>query len=248
MRDPRVTAQPPALLLLAHGSRDRRSVLATRTLARAVAGGRPELTVRHSFLDLSLPRTGPVLARLAGAGHREVVVVPLLLTEAYHSRVDVPAVLAAATPPGMAVRRTDVVGPDPLLVDALLRRLGPGDGFEGVVLAAAGSSDPDALATVREVAVELGKRYGVPAEAGFASTEPDVAEAVRRLRRVGVRRVAVASYFLAPGRLHDRVVAAARGAGAVAVAEPLVAIPELVRVVAARFEAACQATSSRTVF
>ncbi len=238
----------PALLLLAHGSRDRRSGIATRALAHAVAGARPAVTVRHAFLDLSLPRAEPVLKQLAESGHREVVVVPLLLTEAYHSRVDVPAVLAAASPPEMAVRAADVVGPDPLLVDALAHRLGPGDGFDGVVLAAAGSSDSQALATVRGVAAELGARYGIPCEAGFASAQPDVTEAVGRLRRVGIRRVAVASYFLAPGLLYDRVVAAARDTAVVMVTEPFVAAPELVRVVAARFDAACQAVSSHTVF
>jgi len=243
-----VTAPAPALLLLAHGSRDRRAGLATRALAHAVARARPETTVRHAFLDLSLPRAGMVLKQLAGSGHREVVVVPLLLTEAYHSRVDVPEVLAAASPPEMAVRRADVIGPDPSLVDALVRRLGPGDGFDGLVLAAAGSSDPQALATVRRVATALGERYGVPCEAGFASAQPDVTEAVGRLRRVGAHRVAVASYFLAPGRLHDRVVTAARDTAVVAVTEPLLAAPELVRVVAARFDAACQAVSLHTVF
>lgn len=243
-----MTAPAPALLLLAHGSRDRRSGLATRALAHAVARARPATTVRHAFLDLSSPRTGMVLRQLAGSGHREVVVVPLLLTEAYHSRVDVPTVLAAASPPQMAVRRAEVIGSDPLLVDALVRRLGPGDGFDAVVLAAAGSSDSQALATVGKVATVLGERYGVPCEAGFASAQPDVAEAVRRLRRAGAHRVAVASYFLAPGRLYDRAVAAARDTAAVMVTEPLVAAPELVRVVTARFEAACQAVSSHTVF
>jgi sirohydrochlorin ferrochelatase len=196
--------------------------------------------VRYSFLDLASPRTGPVLARLAAAGHRQVVVVPLLLTAAYHSRVDVPAVLAAAAPPGLVVRRTGVLGPDPRLVEGLMRRLGPGADFDAVVLAAAGCSDPDALRAVRATAAALGERYGLPCQAGYASAEPDVATVMRRLRRSGAERVAVASYFLAPGLLYDRVTDAARRAGAAAVAEPLVAVPELVRVVSDRFAGAWQ--------
>ncbi|MGH3738816.1 MAG: hypothetical protein ACRDT6_24935, partial [Micromonosporaceae bacterium] len=58
-----------------------------------------------------------------------------------------------------------------------------------------------------------------------------------RLRAAGAQRVAVASYFLAPGLLYDRVVAAA-AAGAVAVARPLVDLPELVDVVLARYQSA----------
>ena len=223
----------PALLLLAHGSRDRRSVSATRALARAVADARPSVTVRHSFLDLSFPRTGPVLERLAAAGHHDVVAVPLLLTAAYHSRVDVPAALAAF--PG--VRRADVLGPDPRLLDALIRRLSQVPSFDALVLAGAGSSDAGAVASVAAVGAALGERYGVPARPGFASAATPVEVAVRELRAGGARRIAVASYFLAPGLLHDRVVTAARDAGAVGVAEPLVAVPELVDVVLDRYEA-----------
>ncbi|MGH3738113.1 MAG: sirohydrochlorin chelatase, partial [Micromonosporaceae bacterium] len=119
---------------------------ATRALTRAVAAARPDVVVRHSFLDLSYPRTAPVLAGLAAEGYRDVVAVPLLLTAAYHSRVDVPAVLAGA-PPSLRIRRAEVLGPDPRLVDGLMRRLGP-TGFDALVLAAAGSSDPAAVATV----------------------------------------------------------------------------------------------------
>ena len=45
--------------------------------------------------------------------------VPLLLTDGYHARVDIPAALA---PVPRAVQQP-VLGPDPLLADALLRRL-----------------------------------------------------------------------------------------------------------------------------
>ncbi|MGH3647814.1 MAG: cobalamin biosynthesis protein CbiX, partial [Micromonosporaceae bacterium] len=61
---------------------------------------------------------------------------------------------------------------------------------------------------------------------------------VRALRGGAARRVAVASYFLAPGLLYDRAVAGAQDAGAVAVADPLVAVPELVSVVLDRYRVA----------
>lgn len=241
-----MTGVASALLLLAHGSRDVRSVEATGNLRRAVMNAMPSTLVRHSFLDLSTPGTGQVLAELADAGCRHVVAVPLLLTAAYHSRVDVPQVLALA-PPGMVVRPAGVLGPHPLLVDAMIRRLGPARDCDAVVLAAAGSSDPAAIASVGRVAAMLGQRYGRPCLPGLVSASPGVAEAVRELRRVGARRVAVASYFVAPGFLHDRCLAAAWDAGAVVVTDPLVAVPgrvapELVRVVEDRWIAARQRT------
>jgi hypothetical protein len=51
----------------------------------------------------------------------------------------------------------------------------------------------------------------------------------------------VASYFLAPGRLHDVVISSALAAGAVTVAAPLGASPDLVDLVLAR---ATHATNS----
>jgi hypothetical protein len=52
--------------------------------------------------------------------------------------------------------------------------------------------------------------------------------------------VAVAAYFLAPGRLYDVAVASARAAGAVAVAAPLEGAPEIARLVLARVDAAAE--------
>ena len=57
---------------------------------------RPDLRIETAFLDLvqAVVRHG---RRPAGpAGYDEIVVVPLLLTEAYHAKVDVPAAVAEA--------------------------------------------------------------------------------------------------------------------------------------------------------
>jgi len=81
------------VVLVAHGSRDPRAAAATEALARAVRRARPGWDVRASYLDHAGPRPLDVLAALPG---RRAVVVPLLLTKAYHGRVDIPAVLAEA--------------------------------------------------------------------------------------------------------------------------------------------------------
>jgi sirohydrochlorin ferrochelatase len=77
----------------------------------------------------------------------------------------------------------------------------------------------------------------VPAFASAAA--PDVPAAVAALRAAGARRIAVASWFLAPGRLPDRVTALA-GPAAV-VAEPLGADPALAALVVDRYLAAATA-------
>ncbi|WP_328343307.1 sirohydrochlorin chelatase [Micromonospora sp. NBC_00421] len=239
--------QVPPVVLVAHGSRDPRAAAATRALARAVEAARPGTPVLPSWLDHTDPGPTEVLRGLAAAGHRTAVVVPLLLTAAYHRRVDVPVAVAAARQdaPELTVRVTDVLGPADGTVDAGLlsglgRRLteaGPGP-VDALVLAAAGTRDARARGSVGRVAVALSHGFGVPCTVAYASAAPPTAEvAVARLRAVGARRVAVVAYFLAPGLFHDSVVVAARRAGAVAVGAPLNDSPELVGLVLRRVDA-----------
>ncbi|WDZ85111.1 sirohydrochlorin chelatase [Micromonospora cathayae] len=234
------------VVLVAHGSRDPRAAEATRALARAVAASRPGTPVLPSWLDHTDPAPTEVLRRLAADGHPGAVLVPLLLTAAYHRRVDIPAAVAAAqeTGPRMPVRVTDVLGPvGPVVDDALLaglrRRLTeaePGR-VDALVLAAAGTRDPGARASVGRVAAALGASYGVPCRVAYASAAPpDAVAAVARLRAAGARRVAVAGYFLAPGLFHDAVTSAAYRAGAVAVSAPLTDAPDLVALIASRID------------
>lgn len=236
-----------AAVLVAHGSADPAAAATTRALARAVAATRPGLVVRPAYLDHAGPRPGRVLGELADAGHTGAVVVPLLLTAAYHRRVDLPAVLAEARAGGLRlpVAVADVLGPvagvvpAPLLaaLRTRLSELRPRSGYDAVVLAAAGTRDRAARATVATAAAALGETLGMPCRAGYASAAaPTVDSAVRMLRADGGRRVAAAAYFLAPGRLYAVAADSARTAGAVAVAEPLGAAAELSHLVLARLD------------
>ncbi|MFC0529244.1 sirohydrochlorin chelatase [Phytohabitans kaempferiae] len=232
------------LLLVAHGSRDPRAARATRALVRAVAAARPGLDVRAAYLDHTLPRPGQVLSALEAAGHERVTLVPLLLTAAYHGRVDVPEVVRTARAAGLRlpVAVAPVLGPvtgapvDEALLAGLRRRLAAaGSGFDGVVLAAAGTRDATARQTVVRAADALGESLGVPARVAYASAAaPTGAEAVAQLRASGAERIGVAAYFLAPGLLYDAVIGSALEAGAMAAAQPLEGAAELARLVLAR--------------
>ena len=231
------------VLLVAHGSAYPAAAATIRALARGVAAARPGIDVRVAFLDHAGPRPAEVLAAFDRYGHRSAVMVPLLLTSAYHDRVDLPAVLASARRAGLrlevataAVLGPGVGGVPAALLDGLTRRLAEtGAGYDAVLLAAAGTRDAMARSTVAEAAVALGAALGVSCIPGYASAaEPTGAEAVAALRAAGARRVAVAAYFLACGRLYDTVIGSALTAGAVAAATPLGACRELVRLVLQR--------------
>ena len=234
----------PPLVVVAHGSRDDRSAAAVGRLVSAARRRRPGIQIQQGFLDFSRPPVQDVLADLDG----EIVVLPLLLTPAYHSRVDLPGVLAAhqegrrlvgRTP--LAVRYGATLGPDEALIAGMARRLAeagvrPCDPGTALVLAAAGSSNPCGIALVQGIARRWAAEGWWDVVPAFASaTGPTVTEAVAGLRARGAPRVVVASYFLAPGRLPDRVV---RGAGDCVVAAPLDNAPEVAGLLLARYDEA----------
>jgi sirohydrochlorin ferrochelatase len=236
----------PALVAVAHGSRDPRSAATVALLVDEVRRQRPDLDVRLSFLDLSAPRLPDVLAGVATDGHRRAVVVPLLLGHAFHASVDVPGEVhrAAQRHPQLDIAVADVLGGDPRLESAALDRLadaaGPlDDPGLGVVLAAVGSSHTPANAAVERVAAGWRRRFGWSgALAAFATTTaPTVADAVARLRADGARRVAVAQWILAPGLLPDRIERAAVAANT-HLASPLGPHPSVAELVVSRYKSA----------
>lgn len=234
----------PALIALAHGSSDPRSADTITALLEMVACMRPDLRVEPAFLDHVEPNFNAAVDRLVAEGHQEIVVVPLLLSEAFHAKVDVPNAIstAAARHEGIKIQATKVLGienaffhvPDKRLREALsknrVREL------DALVLAGAGSSDPIANAAISRAARAWGAHHKLPTIAAFASSVPPAAgEAVRQHRADGRRHIAVGQLFLAQGVLPDRVAELAYEAGAVAVAEPLGVDVEVARVILARY-------------
>ena len=243
----RLSAAPPAgspaLLLIAHGSRDARHAATVNALVQQIRALRPALEVATAYLDHCAPRIPQVTGRLAGAS---AVAVPLLLNRAYHAKTDIPAALREA---GCDLPLADVLGPSPLLLAALERRLAEA-GLDvrsaavrartGVVLAAAGSSDPAAGAATRTLAADwLRTRGWAGVEVAYAATAAEgarVPDAIAALRAAGATRTAVAPYLLAPGLLPDRISAAAATAGADLTSAVLGAAPEVAHLVLRRYD------------
>lgn len=205
---------------------------------------RPDLRIEPAFLELSKPSFQTAVDKLVRAGFDEIVVVPLLLTEAYHAKVDVPEAVATAMArhEGIQIRATSVLGLETAFLDVLDIRMREAlkesriRELDALVLASAGSSDPLANQSVARLARLWGTRHKLPVKAAFASAAPPATgEAVRAFRGQGRRHIAVASLFLAPGFLPDRAAELAYEAGAVAVSEPLGAHPEVARTILARY-------------
>jgi sirohydrochlorin ferrochelatase len=190
------------LVLAAHGSADPRSAANARAVANRIRFMRPGLRVRVAFCDLNTPRLVDVLAP-------DALVTPFLLADAYHAQIDIPHQIASS---GLPVPQAAVLGEDDRLVDVLHERLAELgvnkiDPELGVLVVAIGSTHAAANARTAQVADKLiaGTHWFGTTTAFATGAGPSPAQAANQLRRLGARRVVIAPWFLAPGRLTDRV-------------------------------------------
>ena len=208
------------LVAVAHGSKDPRAAAAISQLLaqarrRAAERDLPGLDIKAAFLDHCAPSLPQVLGALGALdsvdSEAECVVVPLLLTAAYHSKTDIPARLAEAraSVPGLAARYAGTLGPHPLLLAARWRARG-------------------------------GWRRVVPAYASAAGPAPGEAVRALRAT-VADGPVVVASYLLAPGHFADKIRDTALAAGAAGVSAVLGDAPEVAAVIMDRYQAAAPA-------
>ncbi len=197
------------LVLCSHGTRSELGAARVTALVDAVASALPSVEVREAHVDVHPPFVADVVT--PGS-----VVVPLLLAPGFHVGHDIrraaDAVLATVTP---------ALGPDQLLTSLLASRLQRVADDDVVVLAAAGSSVAGSDRSTREMAHQLSARLRRPVHHGYgAASAPLLEELIPALReRHPGRRIVAASYLLAPGHFHDRVLAS----GADDVTEPLLA-------------------------
>jgi len=237
----------PVLVAVAHGSRDPRASATVGELMAMVAerARRRGLAVpdlRTAYLGHAPPSLPQVMSTIEAG--RRVRVLPLLLTAAYHAKADIPRLLTrvASDFPRLQVSYGDTLGPHPRLLRALERRLAEEDpdgdrARTGVVLAAAGSSDPEANATIGRLAAQWQERAGwLAVRPAYASAaDPSPAAAVTDLLEAGVPRVVVATYLLAPGLFADRIRTSSLAAGATAVSPAVGACAEVADVLLDRF-------------
>lgn len=203
----------PTLILALHGTRSPRGRAVAHALALRVSELLPA-PVHLAFADVCTPTVADVAARTPGP----LIVVPAFLTRGYHVRVDIPDQLTRAG--RTHTHLTPPLGAHPALEEVALRRLHqagyrPGD---ALILACAGTTDPHAEADLEHTAHRLSTRLSTPVRIAHAATaDPPVAEEVDRLRRAEHPRVALATWLLAPGLFHDRLLAS----GADVVPRPL---------------------------
>jgi sirohydrochlorin ferrochelatase len=219
-----MTAAQPSLLIAAHGTRSPAGQQTIRALVAAVAAARPALEVSLCFLDVAEPS----LEQAVAATTRATVVVPLLLSSGYHVLTDIPAIAARSS--HVMVGRH--LGPDPLVIDALIDRLAAARSATAAttLLARVGSSRAEADAEFDTARTELARRLGRPV--GVLRLDNATPERIRQLPAP----VEIATYLLAEGDFLDRTRSTVDGLASVAA--PIGAHPAIVALVLARYDAA----------
>ncbi|WP_408918798.1 sirohydrochlorin chelatase [Corynebacterium kefirresidentii] len=190
----------PALITLAHGSRHPGAAAGIERLTQAT-GLRP---ARAAHLEFNEPDLTAAALELAQMGETEAIVVPLLFTQGYHQRVDVPRALAAASQTShLSLHLAAGLGTGEDLARVLASRTRPGDAH--VVIYSVGSSDSAANDAIRELAHRTFALTGVPATVEFATRGG--CEGIVRLCRehADPKRVRVIPLFVTEGLLLDRL-------------------------------------------
>jgi len=111
------------IILFGHGSRDPLWRLPMDAVAQRIRSRHPGTPVRCAFLELEQPGLAGAVADLAGAGVREVTVVPMFLGTGRHAREDLPVLLEEVrrTHPDITFTLQAAVGEDPRVLDLLAK-------------------------------------------------------------------------------------------------------------------------------
>lgn len=208
-----------ALITLSHGSRHPAAAPHVEALTRA-AGSLAGVPAMAAHLEFNEPTLEAATQELAQRGVRDAVVVPLLFTEGYHQRVDVPAaIVSASASSGLVLRRARGLGTGEDMAQLLAAQVPAGS--DKVVVYSVGSSDEQANDAVANLARRVGELTGCDAEVAYATRDARDARAAHardahasrgdsRNREAG--RIASSSHsevvvplFVSPGLLLDRL-------------------------------------------
>jgi sirohydrochlorin ferrochelatase len=217
------------LVVLAHGSANPTGVRTVEAVVSRVRYRLPGVPVRAAYVEVGTPSLARVLAEVED----DVVVVPLLCAQ------DHALVAGTGSPHGSLV--ADTLGPERLLAQVAVQRLRAAGARSGqpVLMVVGGSKDPSAQGRTARAAGLLEEAWSGPVRAAHLTGHGQrMSEVVSDLRARDAAVPAVAPYFVAPGRLHDRTRAGARTLGLEVVADVLGDHPYVAEAVARRYRAA----------
>ncbi|XEC96081.1 sirohydrochlorin chelatase [Paenibacillus tarimensis] len=209
-----------AILLVGHGSRDSDGNEEMLRFAESVKARAHGKWVETCFLELASPNIPQGIAHCVEKGATRIVLVPIILFAAGHSKIHIPVEIdrAKAKYPHVAFAYGRPVGIHQKVLDILESRLaeagynrdlpeGERDQDTAVLLLGRGSSDADANGNFLKMTRLLWEQLPVKwAESCFIGvTEPSFPDGLDRCKRLGAKNIYVLPYFLFTGVLIKRI-------------------------------------------
>ena len=225
--------RPAPIICLAHGSRHPQADQAVFEIAERISAS-TGLPAFAAFLDFHPATLTTVAHRVVAAGYTEAVVVPLLFTQAFHARYDVPAAIAeavesidATSSAGLTLHLTDGLGTgadmEELVADFTAQYLAEAPAIAGtasaenadaanaadssinkLALYSVGSSQPGANEAVAEFAGRVGARLNMRSTRAFVATGDNPGRDTEALLEFADERTVTVPLFVSPGLLWDK--------------------------------------------
>ncbi len=110
-----------ALILFAHGARDREWAAPLRRVQATIAARAPQMPVALAFLEFMAPDLETCFAALARDGARRIVVVPMFIAQSGHVKRDLPRRISAlrAAYPDIELVLTGAIGEAEIVMQAM---------------------------------------------------------------------------------------------------------------------------------
>jgi len=210
-----------AVLICGHGSRDPEAVAEFAAAAAGLKARLPDLPVATGHLEFVRPTIRDGLEELKAAGAKRILAVPGMLFAASHVKNDLPWEINSfrAENPDLDLRFGRELAIEPKLLRAAADRVAEAEAQAAraadrsdtlLLVVGRGTHDPDANSNVAKLARMLGEglRLGWAETAFSGVAQPLVEPALRRVVRLGFRRIIVFPYFLFTGVLVKRIYAA----------------------------------------
>lgn len=206
-----------AVLFVGHGSQDLEGNEEVRRFINEMKITMDSsLLIETCFLEFAQPTVPEGLETCVAKGASEVFVIPIMLLQAGHSKIHIPACIDEAKEKHPDVRFTygRPIGIHEAALDICMDRLeeiglnlNKEDHDTAIILLGRGGSDPDANSDLYKISRLLWEKlnYKLVEPAFMGVTNPLIDEAVRRSILLGARKIVILPYFLFTGVLIKRL-------------------------------------------
>ncbi|WP_217269746.1 sirohydrochlorin chelatase [Neobacillus endophyticus] len=206
-----------AILFVGHGSKDREGNDQVRQFIETIRGNWDDgILVQTCFLEFERPTVNQGIDVCVEKGATHISVIPIMLLQAGHSKIHIPAAIDEAKEKYPFVQFTygRPIGVHEETFEILKTRLIElGENLEqpeadtAILLLGRGGSDPDANSDLYKIARLLWEKtkYKIVEPAFMGVTNPLTDEGIERCIKLGAKKVVILPYFLFTGILMKRL-------------------------------------------